>query len=69
MVLSILGSLGATKNTSARYDAEATVSAFAQRVRDDVDLAAVSSELVRAVQISVEPAHVSLWLRSTGSSL
>ena len=38
----------------ARYDAEATVSAFAQRVRDDVDLAAVSSEFVRAVQTSVE---------------
>ena len=52
----------------ARYDAEATVSAFAQRVRDDVDLAAVSSEFVRAVQASVEPAHVSLWLRPTGSS-
>jgi hypothetical protein len=51
----------------ARYDAEATVSAFAQRVRDDVDLAAVSSEFVRAVQTSVEPAHVSLWLRPTGS--
>ncbi|MGC2207988.1 MAG: hypothetical protein WA724_09100 [Candidatus Dormiibacterota bacterium] len=51
----------------ARYDAEATVSAFAQRVRDDVDLAAVSSEFVRAVQISVEPAHVSLWLRPTES--
>ena len=52
----------------ARYDAEATVSAFAQRVRDDVDLAAVSSEFVLAVQASVEPAHVSLWLRPTGSS-
>jgi hypothetical protein len=52
----------------ARYDAEATVAAFAQRVRDDVDLDAVSSEFVRAVQASVEPAHVSLWLRPTGSS-
>jgi len=51
----------------ARYDAEATVSAFAQRVRDDVDLAAVSSEFVRVVRTSVEPAHVSLWLRPTGS--
>ena len=52
----------------ARYDAEATVAAFAQRVRDDVDLEVVSSEFVRAVQASVEPAHVSLWLRPTGSS-
>jgi hypothetical protein len=52
----------------ARYNAEATVAAFAQRVRDDVDLEVVSSEFVRAVQSSVEPAHISLWLRPTGSS-
>jgi len=51
----------------ARYNAEATVAAFAQRVRDDVDLDVVSSAFVRAVQASVEPAHVSLWLRPTGS--
>ncbi|MGC1908089.1 MAG: hypothetical protein WA809_00600 [Candidatus Dormiibacterota bacterium] len=44
----------------ARYDAEATIDAFALRVRDDVDLDVVSSEFVRAVQSSVEPAHVSL---------
>ncbi|MGB6771228.1 MAG: hypothetical protein WBF51_04410 [Candidatus Dormiibacterota bacterium] len=51
----------------ARYNAEATVAAFAQRVRDDVDLDVVSSAFVRAVQSSVEPAHVSLWLRPNGS--
>jgi len=51
----------------ARYNAEATVAAFAQRVRDDVDLDVVSSAFVRAVQSSVEPSHVSLWLRPTGS--
>jgi hypothetical protein len=51
----------------ARYDAEATVAAFAHRVRDDIDLDVVSSEFVRAVQTTVEPAHVSLWLRPTGS--
>lgn len=50
----------------ARYDAETTVSAFAHRVRDEVDLEVVSSEFVRAVQMSVAPVHVSLWLRSTG---
>jgi len=52
----------------ARYDAEVTIAAFARQVRDDVELEAVSSEFVRAVQTSVEPAHVSLWLRPTGSS-
>lgn len=52
----------------ARYNAEATVSSFAHRVRNDVDLEVVSSEFVKAVQASVEPSHVSLWLRPTGSS-
>jgi hypothetical protein len=50
----------------ARYDAEATIEAFAHRLREDVDLEVVSSEFVHAVQSSVEPAHVSLWLRPTG---
>jgi hypothetical protein len=52
----------------AGYDAEAMVSAFARRVRDDLDLEVVSSEFVRAVQTSVEPSQVSLWLRPTGTS-
>jgi hypothetical protein len=50
----------------AGYDAEAMVSAFARRVRDDVDLEMVSSEFVRAVETSVEPSQVSLWLRPRG---
>ncbi|MGA7363126.1 MAG: hypothetical protein WBZ07_09315 [Candidatus Dormiibacterota bacterium] len=52
----------------ARYDAEATIDAFAHRLRKDIDLEVVSAEFVRAVESSVEPAHVSLWLRPTGSS-
>ncbi len=49
----------------ARYDAAATIEAFAHRLRQDIDLEVVSSEFVRAVQSSVEPAHLSLWLRPT----
>ena len=52
----------------ARYDAEATIDAFAHRLREDIDLDMVSAELVDAVRSSVEPAHISLWLRPTGSS-
>jgi hypothetical protein len=49
----------------ARYDAETTVSVFAQRLRDDIDLEAVRAEFVGAVQAAVEPVHVALWLRET----
>jgi len=46
----------------ARYDADRTVSAFAARLQDAVDPAAVEADLLSAVQHSLEPAHASLWL-------
>jgi hypothetical protein len=51
----------------ARYDAEATVSAFASRLRDAVDLDAVQAELLEVVQRTVEPAHPTLWIRPAQS--
>ncbi|HWE82925.1 MAG TPA: hypothetical protein VG265_14835 [Gaiellaceae bacterium] len=49
----------------ARYDAEAIVGAFVARLRDAVDLETVSCELLRAVELAIEPAHVSVWIRET----
>ena len=46
----------------AHYDAEATVAAFAGRLRDSVDLASVQGELTAAVEQAFEPTHVSVWL-------
>jgi hypothetical protein len=50
----------------ARYDAEATVTAFAARLRDAVDLDAVQAELLGVVQRTVEPSHATVWLRRAG---
>ncbi len=48
----------------ARYDAEATVEAFRQRLRNAVDLETVQTGLSEAVAGAVEPAHLTVWLRS-----
>jgi MFS family permease len=47
----------------ARYDAQATVTAFTARLRDAVELDAVRGELLAVVRDAVEPSHVSVWLR------
>jgi hypothetical protein len=48
----------------ARYDAEATVAAFGSRLRDAVDVETVLDELAAAAGRSLEPAHVTVWIRS-----
>jgi hypothetical protein len=46
----------------ARYDADQTVAAFAARLKDAVDLAAVRHDLADVVHQALEPAHVSVWI-------
>jgi MFS family permease len=48
----------------ARYDAEALVAAFGTRLRDAVDPETVLSELAAAASNSLQPAHVSVWVRA-----
>ena len=47
----------------ARYDATRTVEAFSARLRDQVDLDTLSSELLGVVDHTVQPTQASLWLR------
>lgn len=47
----------------ARYDAQTVVAAFGGRLRDGLDLDAVADEIAAAVNQTVRPASVSVWLR------
>jgi hypothetical protein len=47
----------------ARYDAEATVAAFSERLRAVIETGAVQEDLVTAVKRSLEPSSVAVWLR------
>ena len=46
----------------ARYDADQTVTAFAARLKDAVDLDSVRDDLAGVVQRALEPAHVAIWV-------
>jgi MFS family permease len=53
-----------------RYNTTKTIEAFAARLRDQVDLDTLSSEMLAVVDQTMEPTQVSLWLRPSapGSS-
>ena len=50
-----------------KYDAQQVLAQFAQTARDETDLDALLAELVHVVQETMQPEHVSVWLRETKS--
>jgi len=47
-----------------KYDAAKTLAAFSATLRNEVDLTELRKQLLAAVQETMQPSHVSLWLRS-----
>jgi drug/metabolite transporter (DMT)-like permease len=50
----------------ARYDAERTAAAFAERQRDQVNLAGLKVDIAGTIDVALRPRTLAVWIRPTG---
>lgn len=46
-----------------KYDAQRTLAVFSKKLRDETDLQQLHAELLSVIRATMQPEHVSLWLR------
>ena len=51
-----------------KYDAAATLGALSSRLRDEVDLESLTKDLTAMIGATVQPGHVSIWLRDKAAT-
>jgi hypothetical protein len=52
----------------SKVDRQKTIDEFNSQLRDEVDLSAITQRLAVVVNETMQPSHVSLWLRSGSST-
>jgi hypothetical protein len=50
----------------SRYDAERTIAEFGGRLKSEVEIGSVSEDLLSVISQTMQPEHVSLWVRPGG---
>jgi MFS family permease len=53
----------------SKYDAQKTLSALSNKLREETDLDRLGDELLLAVRDTMQPEHASLWLRPAGDPI
>jgi hypothetical protein len=48
----------------SKYDAQRALADFSAKMREQIDLDSLTSEMAAVIRDTVQPTHVSLWLKS-----